>query len=251
MTHFTGDPPDDHFEDEDPYPPAEGGRMSFWMTVLVSVVVLGSATVWYYGKELGLTPQASVEPAPQRDASIKRFPIKFDDLTFAVPEPNFRRIGRNAESQIRTIELAVPWPPPAIAFLASEAKPAGELSLREGLFLTVQRRTGRLTPGEKLENIYPVYFDGEEDDGPDGLTRHAFQDGSVYEGQELLATPGGEPAAYYLCFLEDASLAPALCRGERHVWGKFTVVYRFHRSYLGDWRRIEGRLTQFLDELRS
>lgn len=251
MTHFTDEPPEERYDEDDPFAPAADSRLSFWMAVVVSIVVLGAATVWYYGKELGVTSQPAVEAASERDTSVSRFPIKFDDLTLAVPETNFRRIVRNAESQIRMIELAVPWPPPTLAFLASEAKAATELSLRKGVFVTVQRRTGRLSPDEKLANIYPVYFDGEEDDGPDGLTRHAFRDGSVYEGQELLATPDGDPAAYYLCFLEDASLAPALCRGERHVWGNFTVIYRFHRSYLDDWRRIENRLTRLLSDLRN
>ena len=251
MTHFEDHIDDEGDEPDDPFAAPSGGLGTFWLAVVLSIALLCAGALWFYSTEIGLTLDNPQDAAVEGEDGIATYPVKFAGETLSVAEPNFRRIVRNGKSQIRSLELALPWPPPTLAFLGSKSEPAGELSLHDGLFVTIHSHSGQLTREEKLANVYSVYFAGEPERGPAGLTRRDFKDGTVYEGQELHVGDTEITKAHYICFTEDEALSPALCRGERIAWQKFSVVYRFHRSHLSDWQAIEARVTALLAGLRK
>ena len=220
-----------------------------WLAITLSIAALCAVALGIFAEDFGFSDRHADTQAVVLQEDEKAFPVKFDDVTFVIAERHFLRIERTVQSRVKSIELALPWPPPTLTFLASETEPAGELSLRDGLFISIQRRTGALTARERLTNIYPVYFDGEPGDGPSDLARHGFLQDTVYEGQELYVGDMEDIAANYLCFETDERLAPALCRGERPVLEGFTAIYRFHRSHLSDWREIEEQLSDLIAQL--
>lgn len=247
------------FDDESPgkAPFGEGGpedpgsgRTLFWSAIMLSFVVGCTVAIWLYTTDLNTpaSPEYRAGMAPGSSGSV--FPVTFDGAQFAVAERHFLRIERSSQSEIKSIELALPWPPPKLAFLASRDQPASALSLRDGVFISIQRRGTELGAQDRIATIYPVYLQGEVNSGPAELSLHTFSGGSVYDGQELYIGRREEAAVHYLCFMDEHDLAPALCRGERSMGDRFTVIYRFHRAHLDDWESIEEMLTLLAAELQ-
>ncbi len=247
MAQFDGNTPDGS-PDGETY--AKAGRHRFWTALMASIGAFCAVVAWLYAKELGISGQKAEITGVGVYGGENIFPVGFDGETFHIAERQFINIARSAQSEVTSIELAVPWPPPKLAFLTSDQRPARTLSLHDGLFISIQRRTSSVSAEERIKGIYPIYYDGAADTGPADLVRQGFRKGTVYEDQELYVGRSDAASAHYLCFLRDEHLAPALCRGERASGDRFTAVYRFHRSHLGDWQSIEDTLTDVLAQIR-
>lgn len=225
-------------------------RKPLWTAVTASFVLGCAVAVWLYATDLNApAPRVNVA-ALGSDDDRGTFPIKFDGAELAVAERQFLEIRRSAQGEIQSIELAVRWPPPKLAFLASGDTSATALSLRGGLFISVQRRSTGFNARDRIATMYPAYLEGTAEAGPADLTVQGFSKGTVYDGQKLYVGNRETDPVHYLCFETEQELAPALCRGERPLMDRFTLIYRFHRSHLADWRSIEETVTQLRSALQ-
>ncbi len=250
MAQFDDESPGEApFSEDEPEDPG-AGRKLFWTAIMLSFVAGCTVAIWLYTTDLNTPASQERRAAMTPGGSGNVFPVKFDGARFVVAERHFLRIERSSQSEIKSIELALPWPPPKLAFLASRDQPASALSLRDGVFISIQRRGTELGAKDRIATIYPVYLQGEADSGPADLSLHTFSGGSVYERQELYIGRREEVPVHYLCFMDEHDLAPALCRGERPMGDRFTVIYRIHRAHLDDWQSIEEMLTLLASELQ-
>ncbi len=230
---------------------AATARRPFWRTLTVSFAIGCAFALWFYTTDLNAPAPPANVAALGPESGQKVLPVKFDGAVFAIAEHQFLWIEQSPQSEAQSIEIALRWPPAKLAFLNPRDEPASGLSLNDGLFVSIQRRGNNLTAQDRVTTIYPKYLAGASEIGPDDLSMHSFAEGTVYEGQKLYVGQQEAMPVHYLCFEDGQNLAPDLCRGERPMWDRFTVIYRFHRSHLDDWRSIEETVTELQSTLRQ
>ena len=226
-------------------------RKPLWTSLTASFLTGCAIAVWLYAADLNApAPQVNVA-AIGPDDGRGVFPVSLDGTEFAVTERQFLEIKRSQQSEVQSIELALRWPPPKLAFLASRDAAAATVPLRNGLFVSIQHRGTSVSAEDRISTMYPIYLEGSAETGPAGLSVQSFSKGTVYEGQELYIGARETNPVHYLCFKAEQELAPALCRGERLLLDRFVLIYRFHRAHLDDWRSIEQAVTELSSMLQS
>ncbi|MGI9412110.1 MAG: hypothetical protein ACR2PM_00465 [Hyphomicrobiales bacterium] len=177
------------------------------------------------------------------------FPVNFAGQAFVISGENVRRIERDDTGAVVQIELAMSWPQPGLALLASTDGAVGPLSLREAIFITLKRRANVMAAGARLNGIYPYYFEAGPADADHGLKVYRFRPTSPYGGQELFVGALNDAWITMRCEVGDSDMMPAMCRREMTAWDGVTVAYRFHRSHLGKWKALDEAVRMFLAEV--
>jgi hypothetical protein len=114
------------------------------------------------------------------------------------------------------------------------------------IFLSISAHHDTLTPEERLRTIYPRYLEQTSTPGQDGLTVHAFRDGTPYSNEDLfLANAPGLDAR---C-TRDAT-TPGMCLSERRVEGA-DLTFRYPRSWLAQWRDVASAMDRLTAELHG
>jgi hypothetical protein len=115
------------------------------------------------------------------------------------------------------------------------ASPLIHIVLRAGTTLDAESR---------LSRIYQPYMRAGGAPAPFGLDRYEFRAGSGYGGDDLFAGRRDGKLILILCERPAQDLAGPNCQAsERTLASSLTLSYRFKRSLLSDWSRIDEGVT--------
>lgn len=202
--------------------------LGFALAILVlCALILG----WY------LRPGIGGNAAPTSESRIVH--LRIQDLRLAIPANYIATPAARAGGSRNSVTLVALYPS-FRGYGAADARlfagnapdsPVIHITLRGGASLSLR---------ERLERVYRPYLRAEAG-VPDayGLTRHAFAQGSGYDGNELFAGNGAGGLELFLCNKPGLAVASPNCMAlERPLDGKAGLSWRFKRAQLAHWRAI-------------
>lgn len=112
------------------------------------------------------------------------------------------------------------------------------------IFLTVEPRRMSRDMGERVAPLYSNFFTGEEQDAGGGLRKRRLSAEAGFLDEELYFEAGSSRPFATRCMREGAAIASPYCLRDLHFGSNLMVTYRFHRSLIGDWRRLDAAIRQ-------
>lgn len=203
------------------------------MTLSVLVVLASAILAFYFFPSPGL-----LLPHHDEAGSGRRLVhIAMDDGELVVPAGIVARIQRRTLGSVEQVDLQVPWPYDVNRVPDS---PEQARNLKDWIILSFEPRDKLISPAERFQKIYKVYFDGEPLPGPAGLTRYRFKPNSPYADLELFVSHDPNQPALIRCDLQPSSLGPILCEARVPVSDSTMMRYRFAQIHLDKWREIDA-----------
>lgn len=228
--------------------PRQPGGILLWPLLMLLAMAIGASAFIAYV----LWPRW---PEPIATINAPALPITVAGVTFNVPPAAIRvPVQRRAGAHER-VDLAFLWPSleppdPAVNALApSTYAPAAAKSL-ERLFVTLAAAGDTLPPTERVRTIYPRYATSQPVAGPDGLAVLAFQDGSPYQGEDLVYDPDAPDKFLVRCSRNNAGPTPGTCLYNLRI-DTADVVVRFPREWLNDWRIVAAKIERLIQSMRG
>ncbi len=128
------------------------------------------------------------------------------------------------------------------------------------LYITLTRRTKTFSEEERIENLYlPLTVDQRGTRTPYRLNRYDFlakrddvptngyANTRLFIGQDSV----GQTMALF-CYREDLPTIPSPeCWREYELDDDISVVYRFKRPYLAEWKEIDTRVREFVKNMQA
>jgi hypothetical protein len=178
-----------------------------------------------------------------------RLPVSIGGTLFNVPTMAVRmKIQRHTGPQER-VDLSFAFPslevPDAPKHVSVDTIEEGVQPI-DRIFLSISAHHDTLTPEERLRTIYPRYLEQTSTPGQDGLTVHAFRDGTPYSNEDLFLA--NTPDLDARC-TRDAT-TPGMCLSERRVEGA-DLTFRYPRSWLAQWRDVASAMDRLTVELHG
>ena len=182
-------------------------------------------------------------------SSPARLPVSIGATLFNVPTMAIRmKIQRHSGPQER-VDLSFAYPslaPPDVPKHVSTATLDEAVQPIDRIFLSISAHHDALTPEERLRTIYPRYLEQTSTPGQDGLTVHAFRDGTPYSNEDLFLA--NTPDLDARCTRDAAT--PGMCLSERRVEGA-DLTFRYPRSWLAQWRNVANAMDRLTVELHG
>jgi len=213
----------------------------FFATLLLSSLLLG----WY------LRPGPRFQMAPTARSSLVE--LRLRDTGFAVPANYIENAKARAGGDMEALTLVALFPSwqgysedQARLFASNAAdSPLIRLSLRGD--------TNGLTMRQRLERIYGPSLAGTKgEEGPFGLTHHAFVPDSGYGDDDLFAGEDRNQLMLFLCQRASVQFPSPNCLAiDRRLTPDLSYSYRFKRAYLGRWREIATGVDQLIGRFRQ
>jgi hypothetical protein len=186
-------------------------------------------------------------------------PITIAGVLFNVPPAAIRAVVQRHAGAHDRIDLVFLWPslapPPAdgeagaqsVVTADGDALPMPSASDR--LFVSIAPLGPVLAPAERLRTIYPRYFEGQAQAGPDGLGILPFRNGTPYEGEDFVYL-AGKPAQFFARCTRPTRTMPGTCMHERSL-DAAEITLRFPREWLQDWRNAAAGFDRLVAQLHS
>ena len=222
--------------------------------IFFATLVLCAVFLYYYVGP-SVDELSGNEPSP----AISDEPVSFTIATqpFSVPTnytvfPKDRRGGERDE-----VWLYALWPtmagdsPARRAAFVENAPDSGRIDI------LITPRTSPYEEEDRVELLYmPQTIDKRGVRTPYQLVKYEFaeQRSSVptngYDGTELfLGETADEKIMALICFKELETLKSPECWREYELSPTLTVTYRYKRPYLPEWRTIDARVREFVEDL--
>lgn len=217
-------------------------RHSHWVPLTVSAVIGGCAVVavvyllwptWTVGR--GSDPNA--------------LPVTVGNTLFNVPTKAIRmRLQRRTGPQER-VDLAFVFPslePPAAPKHVAAETVEADLPPIDRIFVSIAAHHDALSPNDRLQTIYPRYYDSATARSEDGLTWQTFEDGTPYSGEDLVTSA----SPHFVARCSRDADTPGMCMSERRIEGA-DLVFRFPRDWLSRWRDVAGAMETLVTRMRG
>ncbi len=175
------------------------------------------------------------------------FTVELDGTILIVDGRHLRRIHRQPLGAVKQVDLALPWPSRITDLSAPQVR--DEITLKNTVFVSMRRRDGDVTTEDRLERLYPVLLETGSGTTRYGLTLRAFHSQSAYAGQELYSGKFGDKPVAIRCDAESGSDVEPMCDRQLTPPQGPAVVYRFHKTHLPGWRKIEALVNTLIDML--
>ena len=176
-------------------------------------------------------------------------PITVAGELFNVPPAAIRQPLQQSAGPQERLDLAFLWP--ALSPPDPAAKPtlADEPNALDRLFVTIAPTDGTLPPVDRINAIFRRYLTDEHFESPDGLIIMSFRDGTPYQGEDLYLDATAPERFMTRCTRPGPGGTPGMCLYEQRI-GAASVMVRFPRDWLTDWRGLSRGLDRLLDGLR-
>jgi hypothetical protein len=224
----------------------KGGVLVMPVLLLVVLAIAASAFITYV-----LWPRW---PAPTAGADAPALPITVAGVSFNVPPAAMRVPVQRHAGEHERVDLAFLWPslaPPDAAAnaVAPTANALAGNKAMERLFVTIAAAGDTLPPVERVKTIYPRYATTDPVAGPDGLAVLAFQDGTPYQGEDLVYDAAAPDNFLVRCSRDGAGPTPGTCLYNLRI-DTADVMVRFPRDWLNDWRLVALNIDRLIRSLR-
>jgi hypothetical protein len=221
------------------------GLMLLPMLLLAGVVALAASYVSYV-----LWPRW---PEPALAPNAAALPIMVGEVTFNIPPGAIRvAVQRKAGVQER-VDLVFLWPSltaPDAGGAAPHPSPEAEpRPIDDRVFVSITATNGTLAPVERFKTIYPRYVAKQPDPAAAGMVAFHFQEGTPYQGEDLLYEAASPERFFVRCTHEGAGHIPGTCLAERRMRNA-DVIIRFPRDWLSDWRAVSAGIDRLIGSLK-
>jgi hypothetical protein len=203
------------------------GYLSLFVSA-VFVILAGMIIAFYF------IPDPALLFSGTKAAKDGLVDVALEDMEFRLPERHVERIGRGLLRGANQIDLRLPWPyePKSLA-----AEPQSPDDVRAFVLVSILPRGDQITPEERFEPIYKVYFSENAHDAS-GLMNYRFKPDSPYADSELFVDEKALPQAVIRCDLKASVLGPILCERITRLGDKLVLRVRFARTRLAEWQAI-------------
>jgi hypothetical protein len=117
------------------------------------------------------------------------------------------------------------------------------------IYVTITEAEAPLDATRRLTEIYSLYFDGPAIPGPGHLAGRHMKAESPYRDEIVYFEPQVAEPYVVRCLAEETEEIPATCIREVNIGHGLTMLYRFNRASLGDWRTMDDRLRRLVSQL--
>jgi len=149
---------------------------------------------------------------------------------------------------VTAVDLLLLWPS-LDGFSEERAKEFRDASAQAPLvYVTVTEAETPLDSTARLHDLYERYFEGPEFDGPGNLTGRYMDAQSPYRGEVVYFEPRAVEPYVVRCLAEETEDIPATCIREVNIGHGLTMLYRFNRVWLGDWKTMDDRLRRLVGQ---
>ena len=154
--------------------------------------------------------------------------------------PNQRRAGVQSR-----IDLYLHWPSLSgysddLKRVFSDVHNSAEL-----LFLTIEPRNMSYDMSGRLEPIYSVFFDGIGVEEDFRLIRQPLSSAGGFVDEDLYFQPDNPYPFVTRCVREGSNGAMPYCIRDVHIGTDLMVTYRFHKTFLKDWRALDNAIRKY------
>jgi hypothetical protein len=178
-----------------------------------------------------------------------KLPVSVGGSLFNVPMTAIRmKIQRHSGPQERIdLDFLYPSlePPGAPKHVTAETVDATMQPI-DRIFLSIAAHHDALSPEQRVNTIYPRYFDQAATQPEEGLTMRMFRAETPYGSEDFYSA--ASPALTARCTRDAAT--PGMCLSERRVGGA-DLTFRFPRSWLSQWREVADALERLTMQLRG
>ena len=116
------------------------------------------------------------------------------------------------------------------------------------VFVTITEADTPLDSTGRLADLYSRYFSGPPVEGPGQLVGRTMDADSAWRGEIVFFDPANEEPYVVRCLAEETAEIPATCIREVDIGHGLTMLYRFNRAWLGDWRTMDDRLRRLVNQ---
>lgn len=116
------------------------------------------------------------------------------------------------------------------------------------VFVTISSRDSTLDSNARLDALYSRFFTGPDIEGPANLSGRALTSESGYGGEIVFYAKGGSQPFVARCIAEQTPEIPATCIRDVKVGQGLSMLYRFNRAYLPDWKSMDDRLRRLTSQ---
>jgi hypothetical protein len=190
-------------------------------------------------------------PHPVAATDAPSVPITVAGVAFNVPPAAMRVPMQRRPGEHERVDLAFLWPsldaPDAAAnsVVSPQIAPGSATRSLERVFVTISAAGSTLAPAERVKTIYPRYTVSNPVAGPDGLSVLTFQDGTPYQGEDLIYDAEGPDNFLVRCSRNGSGPTPGMCLLSQRIDGA-DVIVRFPRDWLGDWRFVAAKIERLI-----
>ena len=225
---------------------AHAGGLLFPVLALLVLALGASAFITYV-----LWPRW---PDPVVVTDAPALPVTVAGAAFNIPPAAMRVPVQRRPGEHERVDLAFMWPshdppdPASNSVVSPQIAPGTATKSLERLFVTISAAGDTLPPAERVKNIYPRYTSTSAVPGPEGLSVLAFQDGTPYQGEDLIydaETPGN---FLVRCSRHGAGPTPGMCLYSQRI-NAADVIVRFPRDWLGDWRIVAAKIERLINTI--
>ena len=149
---------------------------------------------------------------------------------------------------VTAMDLLVHWPS-----LDGFSEERAEL-FRDGspdaplIYVTITEAETPLDAMKRLTDIYGLYFTGPAFPGPGHLVGRHMKAESPYRDEIVYFEPRVAEPYIVRCLAEETEEIPATCIREVNIGHGLTMLYRFNRAWLSDWRTMDDRLRRLVSQ---
>ena len=149
--------------------------------------------------------------------------------------------GRAQGGPVERADLALHWPDlagysEANADAFKDGSPTAPV-----VYATIAVRDTPLDATGRLDDVYARFFVDKPIPGPDGLVGRRARQGIRLRGRDRLLRPvGAAPVRGALPRRRRPPTVPATCLRDVNFGLGLSILYRFNRNLLGDWRALDS-----------
>jgi hypothetical protein len=221
-----------------PTPAADRHSRLGWPLAIVALIIVG---VFALGGLLRIAIDAYQARMTLTGLSDDPRPIalSIDDEHLAVPANMIRFAGTRRGGPVDQIDLALHWPAlegysARLAEAFKDGSPSAPI-----VYATIARRDTALDATARLDNVYARFFVGKPLPGPAGLVGRRLGEDSGYQGEIVYFLPDGPRPFVARCLAESTPEMPATCLRDVNLGTGLSLLYRFNRDLLADWRALD------------
>jgi hypothetical protein len=178
------------------------------------------------------------------DATPVRLAIGPEEL--AIPGNMIRSDRTRRGGPVERADLALFWPtlegysaPLSDAF--ENGGPGGPI-----VYATISTRDEPLDSTGRLDEVYARFFVDKPLPGPSGLVGRRLNADSGYGGEIVYFMPS-EPRPFVArCVADGTAEMPAMCLRDINFGRGLSVLYRFNRSLLPQWRQLDAGIQKLV-----
>ena len=215
-----------------------GAALAIAVLALVAVAIGINAWIENYRDRIALKGYDG-KPSPVA------FTVAGEALTIPANMIRFRAERRGGA--VDQIDLLVHWPSlegfsEGFAEVLKDTSPDAPL-----VFVTISPRATDLDATARLASVYGQFFEGPAIPAPAGLVGRSLTADSGYRGEVVYYSPEDALPFVARCLAEATPEIPATCLRDVNVGTGLSMLYRFNKAHLGEWRAMDGMLRHLVE----